>query len=98
VLRGAAEGKNMNRHRVSASGDRALRESACRLPPNITEGAIKKRYEESTNFVGRERSVAAGRLASARKRNSIDDADPYVALRIPRRHDRVIDLADHHPH
>jgi hypothetical protein len=55
----------MNRHRLSASGDRALREfyEACGLTSNTIEGAIKARYQEPTVLANR---VTAGKLAAER--------------------------------
>ena len=66
----------MPKHRPSALDDNILRAfyDFCGLAPRIVEAAIKKRYEEPTNSIGRERAGAACRAAHMRRRNSTKSA------------------------
>jgi hypothetical protein len=66
----------MPKHKPSVLDDDILRAfyEFCGLTAPIIEAAIKKRYEQPTNFIGREKACAAARAAHARKRNSIEDA------------------------
>jgi hypothetical protein len=67
----------MPKHKKSPEADKTLRAfyKACGLSPQIIEGAIRQRYETPTNFAGWQRSGEAARIARARRRASIENAD-----------------------
>ena len=60
----------MPKHKQSASDDNDLRAfyEACGLSQQTIEGAIRQRYEEPTNFAGRQRAGEAARIAYERRR------------------------------
>jgi hypothetical protein len=70
-------GGRMPKHKTSALDDNILRAfyKFCGLTAPTIEAAIKKRYEQPTNFIGREKACAAARAAHPRKRNLIEDAE-----------------------
>jgi hypothetical protein len=60
----------------SPEADNTLRAfyEACGMDPKTIEGAIKQRYEKPTNFVAREKSGEAARIARARRKSRKDAA------------------------
>jgi hypothetical protein len=62
----------MPKHKTSALDDNILRAfyEFCGLTAPIIEAAIKKRYEQPSTFISREKASAACKAAHARKRNS----------------------------